>query len=198
MLRPSISREELTSLPIRRYEGRVTLVDTLERLDEAGSIICRERVVGLDTETRPAFRRGESHLPCLVQVATANAVYLFPLRHGDSFPVLAALLAAPGIVKAGVALAFDLRQLRLVFPFVADNVVELGAIARRAGLEQAGVRNLAGIVLQYRIPKGNRTSNWAAARLSPAQVTYAATDAWMCRELYLRFARLGLISPPAS
>ena len=186
------------SLPIRRYEGRVALVDSPEQLDEARSSIGRERVVGLDTETRPAFRRGESHLPCLVQVATANAVFLFPLRHGDSFPVLAALLAAPGIVKAGVALAFDLRQLRLVFPFAEDNVVELGAIARGAGLEQAGVRNLAGIVLQYRIPKGNRTSNWAAARLSPSQVIYAATDAWICRELYLGFERLGLISPPAS
>jgi ribonuclease D len=198
MLSPSISREELASLPIRRYEGRITLVDSPERLDEARSVICREQMVGLDTETRPAFRRGESHLPCLVQVATADAVYLFPLRHGDSFPVLAALLEAPGIVKAGVALAFDLRQLRLVFPFAEENVVELGAIARRAGLEQAGVRNLAGIVLQYRIPKGNRTSNWAAARLSASQVTYAATDAWICRELYLEFENRGLISTPAN
>lgn len=192
MLRPSISREELASLPIRRYGGRVSLVDSPERLDEARSDISRGKVVGLDTETRPAFRPGESYLPCLVQVATANAVYLFPLRHSDSFPVLAALLAAQGIVKAGVALAFDLRQLSLVFPFEQKNVVELGAIARRAGLEQAGVRNLAGIALQYRIPKGNRTSNWAVPRLSASQVTYAATDAWICRELYLRFAELGL------
>ena len=192
MLRPSISREELASLPIRRYGGRVSLVDSPERLDEARSDISRGTVVGLDTETRPAFRPGESYLPCLVQVATANAVYLFPLRHSDSFPVLAALLAAQGIVKAGVALAFDLRRLSLVFPFEHKNVVELGAIARRAGLEQAGVRNLAGIALQYRIPKGNRTSNWAAPRLSASQVTYAATDAWICRELYLRFAELGL------
>ena len=194
MLRPSISREELASLPIRRYEGRITLVDSPGRLDEARSDICREKVVGLDTETRPAFRRGETHLPCLVQVATARAVYLFPLRHSDSFPVLADLLAARGIAKAGVALAFDLRQLKLVFPFAEENVVELGAVARRAGLEQAGVRNLAGIVLQYRIPKGNRTSNWAAQHLSAAQVTYAATDAWICRELYLGFETLGLIA----
>lgn len=184
----------MASLPIRRYEGRVVLVDSPERLDEARSVICSEQVVGLDTETRPAFRPGESHLPCLVQVATAGAVYLFPLRHGDSFPVLAALLAAAGIVKAGVALGYDLRQLKLVFPFAEENVVELGAIARRAGLEQSGVRNLAGIVLQYRIPKGNRTSNWAAPRLSASQVAYAATDAWICRELYLGFESLGLIA----
>lgn len=193
MLRPSISREELASLPIRRYEGRVVLVDSPGRLDEARSVISGEKLVGLDTETRPAFRPGESYLPCLVQVATANAVCLFPLRHGDSLSALADLLASPSIVKAGVALAFDLRQLRLVFPFAEENVVELGAVARRAGLEQGGVRNLAGIVLGYRIPKGNRTSNWAAERLSASQVTYAATDAWICRELYLSFEGLGLI-----
>ena len=194
MLHPSISREELSSLPVRRYEGRILLVESLDRLDEARSDICRERVIGLDTETRPAFRKGESHLPCLVQVATAHAVYLFPLRYDSSFSVLADLLEAPAAVKAGVALAFDLRRLNLVFPFVEKNVVELSTIARRAGLEQAGVRNLAGIVLGYRIPKGNRTSNWAARRLSEAQIVYAATDAWICRELYLRFESLGLIT----
>ena len=194
MLHPSISREQLSSLPVRRDEGRILLVESSERLDEARSDICRERVIGLDTETRPAFRKGESHLPCLVQVATAHAVYLFPLRHDSSFSFLADLLEAPAAVKAGVALAFDLRRLNLVFPFVGKNVVELGTIARRAGLEQAGVRNLAGIVLGYRIPKGNRTSNWAARRLSESQITYAATDAWICRELYLRFESLGLIT----
>jgi ribonuclease D len=194
LLRSSISREELAGLPIHRYEGRIVLVESPERLDEARAEIGREKVIGLDTETRPAFRKGESYPPCLVQVATAGAVYLFPLRHGASFPVLAGLLGAPDVVKAGISLAFDLRELKLVLPFVERNVVELAAVARRAGLEQAGVRNLAGIVLGWRIPKGNRTSNWAAQRLSDAQVTYAATDAWVCRELYLRFAGLGLAS----
>ena len=196
MLRPLISREDLADLPIRRYEGRVVQIESSDDLEEARSDISRETLVGLDTETRPAFRKGESYLPCLVQVATARAVYLFPLRYRDSFPFLAWVLAAPGIVKAGVALAFDLRQLRLVFPFTEVNVADLGVIGRRAGLAQAGVRNLAGIVLGYRIPKGSRTSNWAAARLSAAQVAYAATDAWICRELYLRFADLGAPGTP--
>jgi ribonuclease D len=104
------------------------------------------------------------------------------------------LLAQPGIVKTGIALAHDLRQLKLVFPFTVENVLDLGVVARRRGLGQTGVRNLAGMFLGFRIPKGNRTSNWAAPRLSPAQITYAATDAWACRELYLRFERLGLLS----
>lgn len=189
----AISREDMANLPIRRYEGRVWLVATPHDLAHALADIRQERVVGLDTETRPAFTKGESYLPCLVQVATARAVYLFQFRELDVFPVLAELLAAPRIVKAGVALAHDLRQLKLVFPFVEKNVLDLGVVARRGGHGQSGVRNLAGSFLGWRIPKGARTSNWAAPRLSSAQMTYAATDAWVCRELFLRFESLGLL-----
>lgn len=183
----------MANLPIRRYEGRVCLVATAQDLAHALADLRQESVVGLDTETRPAFRKGEIHLPCLVQAATARAVYLFQFRRPDAFPVLAELLAEPRIVKAGVGLAHDLRQLKLLFPFTEKNVVDLGVVARRCGLGQSGVRNLAGIFLGFRIPKGARTSNWAARHLSPAQVTYAATDAWACRELFVRFESLGLL-----
>jgi ribonuclease D len=183
----------MADLPIRRYEGEICMVATPEAREAALADIQTERVVGLDTETRPAFRKGESHLPCLAQVATARAVYLFQLSHREAFPLLAGLLEDTRIVKAGIALAHDLRCLKLVFPFEARGVVELSAVARRAGLDQTGLRNLAGLLLGFRIPKGNRTSNWAARRLSPAQITYAATDAWACRELFLRFESLGLL-----
>jgi ribonuclease D len=189
-----ISKEDLANLPIRRYEGKVSLVQTAQDLEQARADIRQERIVGLDTETRPSFKKGEVHLPCLVQAATAQAVYLFQLSRLDVFPALVELLAKPTIVKTGVGLAHDLRQLKLVFPFTVENVVDLGVIARRRGLAQTGVRNLAGMLLDFRIPKGNRTSNWAAPRLSPAQINYAATDAWASRELYLRFETLGLLS----
>ena len=181
----SISREDLVNLPIRRYEGDIRFVESAEDLADALADLREERIVGLDTETRPSFRKGESHLPCLVQAATARAVYLFRPR-AETFSALTELLESPHIVKAGVGIGQDLRALALVFPFEASNVVELGVIARRQGIEQSGVRNLAGLLLGFRIPKGNRTSNWAARRLTPAQITYAATDAWACRELYLR------------
>ena len=190
----SISKEDIANLPVRRYEGQVSLVETLRDLEQARADLRQERVIGLDTETRPAFKKGESHLPCLVQAATAKAVYLFQLSRLEVFPALVELLAKPQIVKAGVGLAFDLRQLKLVFPFTVENVLDLGVIARRRGLGQTGVRNLAGMFLGFRIPKGNRTSNWAAPRLSPQQITYAATDAWACRELYLKFETLGLLN----
>jgi len=190
----SISKEALAELPIRRYEGTVSLVATLRELADARADFRQERVVGLDTETRPSFRKGESHLPCLVQAATARAVYLFQLTRLEVFPALVELLASPSVVKAGVGLAHDLRQLKEVFPFTVENTLDLGVVARRRGLGQSGVRNLAGMLLGFRIPKGNRTSNWAAPRLSPAQIAYAATDAWASRELYLKFETLGLLS----
>jgi len=188
-----ISKEALAELPIRRYEGRVSLVETPQELADAREDLRQERVVGLDTETRPSFRKGETHLPCLVQAATAQAVYLFQLNRLDVFPALAELLAKPEVRKTGVGLAYDLQQLKQVFPFIVENVLDLGVIARRRGLGQTGVRNLAGMLLGCRIPKGNRTSNWAAPRLSPAQIAYAATDAWACRELYLSFEQQGLL-----
>jgi len=184
----------MAKLPIRRYQGEVCLVETREDLARAQADLLEESVVGFDTETRPAFIKGVHHLPCLVQVATARAVYLFPLRRQELFPVLAGMLAATRVVKVGIGLADDLRLLKEVFLFDAVNMFDPGSIARRHGLEQSGLRNLAGIFLGFRIPKGKQTSNWAAARLSPAQITYAATDAWACRELYLRYRTLGLVT----
>src|SRR5258705_7401518 len=87
----SISREDMAKLPIRRYEGEVCVVATPQELSRALEDFRQESVVGLDTETRPAFRKGESYLPCLVQAATARAVYLLQLRRPEVFPVLAEL-----------------------------------------------------------------------------------------------------------
>jgi ribonuclease D len=189
----AISRDDLNVLPVRRYEGPVTLVDTPALLFDALTDIRGERVVGLDTETRPAFRKGESYLPSIVQVATANMAYIFPLRYPDTHGLLAEMLQAPGIAKTGVALAYDLRTLKQVFPFAEKSVVDLGIVAKRHDYSQSGVRNLAGIFLGYRIPKGAKTTNWAAPQLTPAQIIYAATDAWVCRELYLKFEKSGLL-----
>jgi len=185
----------MVQLPIRRYAGEVCMVSTPGELRQSLADIRQESVIGLDTETRPAFQKGESHLPCLVQVATARRVHLFPLRLADAFPLLAETLSDPLKVKVGVALANDLRALKLVFAFAEQNVLDLGIVARRLGLAQTGLRNLAGIFLGFRIPKGARTSNWAAPRLSEAQINYAATDAWACRELFLQLQNLGLLPP---
>jgi ribonuclease D len=119
-------------------------------------------------------------------------VHILPLRYADTHSLLGEMLAAQTIAKIGVSLAYDLRTLRQVFPFQERHIVDLGFIAKRHGCEQTGVRNLAGLFLGYRVPKGAKTTNWSAPRLTQAQITYAATDAWVCRELYLRFETLGM------
>ena len=155
----------------------------------------QERVVGFDTETRPSFHKGEDYLPCLVQLATARRVYLWQLQRLDFSHALAELLGNPDLIKTGVALAGDIGQLKRLFRLQSAAVVDLGHVARRHGNRQTGLRNLAALFLGARIPKGARTTNWSVPRLSPAQIRYAATDAWAGRELYLCFEKLGLLAP---
>jgi len=191
-LRRNVSREEINALPIRRYEGEVRVVAAAHDLAPAMADILQETVVGFDTETRPSFRPGESYPPSLAQVATGRAVYLFQVQRRDAAAAVAEMLGRDAIVKAGVGLADDLKALRKLIPFAEKSIVDLGAVAARHGLKQTGVRNLAGLLLGFRIPKGTKTSNWARHRLTEQQITYAATDAWACREIYLRFRELGL------
>ncbi len=192
--RRTIPHEELMALPVVRYRGPIRSPSTEEELQRAVQEIRAERVVGFDTESRPSFRKGKSHAPSLVQIATSHAVHLFQLARLDCSRALADVLGNATIIKAGVALTRDLADLQKLFPFTPANVVDLGDIAKRRGLEQTGLRNLTGLFLGGRITKGPQTSNWARVNLSPNQLCYAATDAWACRELYLRFENLGLFS----
>ena len=183
----------MSELPIRRYEGPVQVVARLPDLRQAMQDILQESVVGFDTETRPAFRPGESYLPSLVQFATASAVYLLQVQQQDLFGAMREILSSEKIIKAGVSVADDLRNLKKLFEFDERSVMDLGKAAERHGLKQTGVRNLAGMFLGARIPKGAKMTNWAARRLTPQQIAYAATDAWACRELYLRFKGLKMV-----
>ena len=183
-------------LPILRYDGPTHLVKTEGDLQRALQDIRHERIVGFDTEARPTFRKGQSHAPSLVQIATNKAAHLFQLAQLDCSHALAGVFGNAQLIKAGVALARDLSELQKLFPFVPANVVDLGEIAKHRGLQQTGLRNLSGIFLGGRITKGSQTSNWAQQVLTPTQLRYAATDAWACRELYLRFESLGLLLPP--
>ena len=189
----SISRDEINALPIRRWDGEVRVITSAEEAARALAEIREETVTGFDTETRPAFKPGESYLPSLAQIATARAVYLLRLGSREVTAAEAEVLAAEPIVKPGVGLADDLKALKKVIEFTEKSTVDLGEAATRRGFKQTGVRSLAAIFLGFRVPKGSKTSNWARARLTPQQVAYAATDAWTCRELYVRFRTLGFV-----
>jgi len=187
----SITKDEINALAVRRYDGRVVLVTNTAEAEQAAEDFAGERLVGFDTETRPTFKVGQKFPVALAQVATARAVYLFQLPRMDCAPVLRALLES-ATIKAGVGIGDDIKALRELFAFEPQSIVDLGALARRKGYERSGVRALAAMLLGFRIPKGTKTSNWAAPRLSPQQIAYAATDAWACRELHLMFETRGI------
>jgi ribonuclease D len=186
-----IAHADLMQLPVLSYTGPVHVIRQDADLEQAVAALRHEKVLGFDIETPPTFRKGQVHNPTLVQLAGNDAVYLVQLRQVTNAERLASLLGDKQVVKTGVACGRDLIDLRRLFPVEAANVVDLGDIAKKQGITQTGLRNLAGMFFGGRITKGARTSNWAATDLTPAQIRYAATDAWVCRELYLHFEKQG-------
>jgi len=184
-------------LPILNYGGPVHLCATEADLHAAHDALRHERVIGFDTETRPTFKKGDSHTPSLVQLAGSHAVYLFQLKRLDCAAVLTAIFDNTHICKTGIAIGRDLTDLQKVFSFKPANFLDLGDVAKKVGYEQTGVRNLVGMFLRGRITKSAQTSNWASPTLTHKQITYAATDAWASRQLYLKFEELGLFAAAA-
>jgi len=184
----AISRDEINLLPIFRYGGPIHLVRDARGAREAIAALGRERVLGFDTETRAAFRKGESYPPALVQLAGSAAVYLFQLQLLRDHRWFDLVLGDGGVVKAGVNVARDLEDLRGLRRFTPAGFVELAMMSDEAGIAMNGIRGMAAVVLGCRVSKGAQRTNWASPDLSPAQLVYAATDAWICRELYLKLA----------
>ena len=181
---PELDKEAVLALPIRFHEGPVHFVDFDEAAADACAILRREAVVGFDTETKPCFERGGSNPAALIQLAGAAGVWLFSLQRLQDKSPLASLFQDPTVLKAGVALGDDVKKLQELFPFEPAGFTDLAGMARSLGLKSAGLRNLAGNLLGFRISKSAKTSNWERWPLSQAQVRYAATDAWVSREIY--------------
>jgi ribonuclease D len=187
-----INKAEINLLPIRSYDGPVSVVHDQEGLTKALKALAAESVLGFDTETRPAFNKGERHAPAVLQLAGASGVFVFQLTVLGFPEELRAVLADTERLKAGVALDHDVRMLQILEAFEPAGFIDLGTLAKNAGLKNFGLRGLAAALLGVRISKKARLSNWAVKRLTPDQITYAATDAWIGRELYLRFEKSGL------
>ncbi|RZO87379.1 MAG: 3'-5' exonuclease domain-containing protein 2 [Kiritimatiellaceae bacterium] len=196
----SISKAEINELPMQAYEGPIVNCTTPEQAEEAAQELLQETLLGFDTETRPSFRKGEHYLPALLQLAAPHKVYLFQLQQCTLTPALLQLLSRPDIIKAGVALKRDVDELKQLTPFEPGGFVELATIAEAAEIKNLGLRALTALLFGFRISKKEQVSNWAKKILSDAQKKYAATDAWLGRNLYLAFKEKGLIhsSAPSS
>ncbi len=192
--RKPFTKDDINALPLRRYTGAIHIVNTRAGLKKALKDILREKVLGFDTETRPTFGKGKAeNPPALLQLATDAASWLFQLKSLPLPQELCHILSDPQVVKAGVGVHDDIRILQRVSTFEAAGFVDLAEVARENGLKTFGLRSLAANLLGFRISKSAQCSNWEVKTLSPKQVTYAATDAWVSRELHLRIQALGML-----
>jgi ribonuclease D len=181
----SVTDDELKQLPLLQFNGRVTLVDTMQKFRRVMGEIGNPSVLGFDTETRPSFRKGNRHKVSLLQLADDSRAWLFRLNMIGLPPELTALLADGNIIKTGVAIHDDIKALRSLAPFEPGGFVDLQTIVAARGIKQLGLKKLSAIILGYSISKSQQTSNWEAPVLTEPQQLYAATDAWVCRRIYL-------------
>jgi ribonuclease D len=181
-----MTSEEINSLPIAAYEGTVHVVRTEAELEKAMHALRRESLLGFDTETKPNFARGENNPLSLIQFAGSRAAYIIQLRHLPSCDPLLKLFSDERIIKAGVDIPQDIIKLQERIGGDYKNCEDVSLHAKQAGLKNFSLRGLAAVLLGVRITKGMRVSNWARDTLLPSQIKYAATDAWISRELYLR------------
>ena len=192
-LHRKLSPDEINRLELASYRGPVHVVHTPDQVLAAVAALRHETVLGFDTETRPSFKKGESHPPALMQLAGESAVYVFQL-HAIGLPVeLAQVLSDPRITKAGVAIARDLRELRTLTEFEPHGFVDVGTCAAKSGVQHHGLRGLAALLLGCRISKSAQLTNWERADLPPPALRYAATDAWISRRIYEALRDLGRI-----
>ena len=189
--RHAISKDEINALPLQSYTGSIHVIDSDKKVSAAVRVLSSEKVLGFDTETRPAFKRGESYLPSLIQLASSSEVYIFQLRHIKLYKPLAGILADKKVLKTGIAVSDDIKKLNNIFPFEPSGFIAMAGLAARAGIKNVGLRGLAALLLGFRISKQTQCSRWDVPKLVPAQIAYAATDAWMCRDIY--FALLGIL-----
>jgi ribonuclease D len=181
-----ISKAEINELPLIAWEGPVKILDTVSEMEAAVGQLVKETHLGFDTETRPSFRKGEHYPPALVQLASADCVYLFRISQTKTLAPLIPLFQAEAIRKTGVAIADDVKELRTLEDFLPAGFVEIADLTAKLKYENRGLRALAALLLKGRISKAAQVTNWARESLDARQIRYAATDAWISREIYLR------------
>lgn len=180
-----ISKNEINDLPILAWEGPIQIIETIEAMEDTIQLLKNQTLLGFDTETRPTFKKGQYYPPALIQIATPDCVYLFRICICGSFAPLLSILESPDIIKSGVGIHDDVRELRKVLDFEAQGFFEISEFTTQIGYENRGLRALAALLLNGRISKAAQVSNWAREKLDSKQIKYAATDAWISRQIYI-------------
>lgn len=180
----TITKEEINALPLAAFSGEVELVTDTKKIKSVFKELSSQELVGFDTETRPSFHKGQHYKVSLLQLAIPEKVFLIRLNHTGITPEMVSFLENDEILKAGIGLRDDVKALQKLQRFNAHGFVELSSIAKNKGLQVESLKKLAALVLGFRISKSAQTSNWEAEEYTEKQISYAATDAWVCLKLY--------------
>ena len=180
----TISNEEVAALEAIHFDGRIEVVETPDALAKACRELSRCSIIGFDTETRPSFKAGVTNKVALLQLSAEECWYLIRLNKLPLAKELLAILSNEAIKKIGADVRNDIAALNKLRHFTPRGFVDLQSEVTKYGIEDKSLRKISGIVLGKRVSKAQRLSNWEAKQFTPQQQLYAATDAWVCIEIY--------------
>ena len=183
-------KARIHQLPRALFEGRIEVVLSESEAAKAVDYLLKQPIIGIDTETRPSFRKGVKYYVSLLQVSSRDICFLFRLKHTGMCESIIRLLEDTTIPKIGLSLHDDIRQLHEVAQFQPGYFIELQDKVKDFGVGDLSLQKLFANFFGERISKGQRLTNWEADILSESQKRYAATDAWACVLLYEEMERL--------
>jgi len=180
----NITVEELAERELSWFKGEIILVEDLNTFHEVFPRFKGAKILGFDTETRPNFKKGRKNSVSLIQLATEDLAILFRINKIGIPDELIRLLSDSKVTKVGVAVHDDIKYLAGVKKFSPRGFMDLQTYVKDFGIQSSGLKKLTAIILGFRISKRQQVTDWEAEQLTEAQVIYAATDAWVCQQIY--------------
>lgn len=179
-----VDKQEISSLPRAVFNGRIFTIHTEREAEKAVDYLLSFRLLGVDTETRPSFKKGKMNSVALLQVSTEDTCFLFRLNRIGLPQSLLRLLEDTSVLKVGLSLKDDLAMLKRRGDFRPGNFLDLQEFVRKVGIEDMSLQKIYANLFREKISKGQRLTNWEAEILTDGQKLYAATDAWACVRIY--------------
>ena len=183
-------KKRIGELPSAAFGGRIVVVLSEPEANRAVDYLLTKSILGIDTETRPSFKRGCNHDVALLQVSAEDICFLFRLNLIGMPPSVIRLLEDTTVPKVGLSLHDDIRMLHGRMAFTPGNFIDLQDVVGEFGIEDRSLQKLYANLFGGRIVKRQQLSNWEALVLNDKQKLYAATDAWACIKIYQELKRL--------